>query len=237
MPTTPTIFLAPATPGSEWRDPDKRWLHDILETPGVRMIWTVNSISSIEESVSRRFAYSLCFKTFTRVQRKRIWETVLADYRLDSFFDSSDIDDLARRFEVSPGVIEQSIKKAAEIGSDSKTEVQKAVILCLEAHQSLVNGGRKPVRAGKIDPESFTLDGLNVSGANLGSLMKELESFNDYLKHSGTDEAVSMSLLFHGVSGAGKSYLARIIAHRLDRELIVETGERSAVAVGGRYRA
>ena len=200
--------------------PDKRWLHDILETPGVRMIWTVNSISSIEESVSRRFAYSLCFKPFTRVQRKRIWETVSADYRLDSFFDSSDIDDLARRFEVSPGVIEQSIKKAAEIGSNDRAEIHKAIVFALEAHQCLVNGGHKPVRARKIDPESFTLDGLNVSGASLVSLMKELESFNDYLKHSGTDEAVSMSLLFHGVSGAGKSFLASIIAHRLDRELI-----------------
>jgi len=26
---------------------DKRWLHDILETPGVRMIWTVNSINQL----------------------------------------------------------------------------------------------------------------------------------------------------------------------------------------------
>ncbi len=201
---------------------DKRWLHDVLEVPGVRMIWTVNSISSLEESVSRRFAYSLCFKPFTRVQRKRIWETILADYRLDSFLDSSDIDDLARRFEVSPGVIEQSIKKAAEIGSNDRAEIHKAIVFALEAHQCLVNGGHKPLRAGKIDPESFTLDGLNVSGANLSSLMKELESFNDYLKHSGTDEPISMSLLFHGVSGAGKSYLASIIAHRLDRELIIK---------------
>ena len=45
---------------------DKRWLHEILETPGVRMIWTVNSISGIEESVARRFSFSLGFKPFTR---------------------------------------------------------------------------------------------------------------------------------------------------------------------------
>ena len=201
---------------------DKRWLHDILETPGVRMIWTVNSITQLEESVARRFSYSLGFKPFTRVQRKRIWETILTDYRLDAFFNTSDIEEFAARFDVSAGVIEQSVKKAWEIGSNSKAEIHKAIILSLEAHQSLVNGGRKPVREGKIDPHSFALEGLNVSGADLGGLLKELENFNDYLKHSETDEPISMSLLFHGVSGSGKSHLARYIAHHLDREIVVK---------------
>ena len=125
---------------------DKRWLHDILETPGVRMIWTVNAIAQLEESVARRFSYSLGFKPFSRVQRKRIWKTILIDYRLDAFFSASDIEDLAVKFDVSAGVIEQSVKKAAEIGSNSKAEIHKAITLSLEAHDCLVNGGSKPVR-------------------------------------------------------------------------------------------
>ena len=115
------------------------------------------------------------------------------------FFDTADIEKFAARFDVSAGVIEQAVKKAWEIGSNSKAEIHQAVILSLEAHESLVNGGRKPVREGKIDSHSFALEGLNVSGADLGGLLKELETFNDYLKHSETDEPISMSLLFHGV--------------------------------------
>ncbi len=203
---------------------DKRWLHDILETPGVRMIWTVNSIAQLEESVARRFAFSLSFKPFSRLQRKRIWENILTDYRLDAYFNDHELEDLACRFEASAGVIEQAVKKAAEIGPDSKDEVHKAILLSLEAHQSLVNGGCKPVIAGKIDPKSFTIDGLNVSGVDPEGLMKELESFSDYLKHSRNDEPVGMSLLFHGVSGSGKSHMARFIAHRLDKEILVKRG-------------
>jgi transitional endoplasmic reticulum ATPase len=161
---------------------DKRWLHDVLETPGVRMIWTVNSIDRIEESVARRFSYSLAFKPFSRVQRKRIWETILTEYRLDSFFQGRELDHLASRFNVSAGVIEQAVKKAAEIGSDSEDNVQKAVLLSLEAYQSLTNGGRKPVITGKINPESFSIEGLNLSGVELSTLLKHLESFDDYLK-------------------------------------------------------
>jgi transitional endoplasmic reticulum ATPase len=33
-----------------------------------------------------------------------------------------------------------------------------------------------------------------------------------------------MSLLFHGVSGSGKSHLARYIAHHLDKEILVKRG-------------
>jgi transitional endoplasmic reticulum ATPase len=199
---------------------DKRWLHDVLETTGVRMIWTVNSIAQLEESVARRFSYSLCFKPFSRLQRKRIWETILTEYHLDSFFDTPEIDGLAVKFEISAGVIEQAVKKATEMGFDAKAEVHNAIMLSLEAHESLVNGGLKPVRAGKIDPESFALEGLNVSGVGLESLLKELEAFNEYLKNSNSDDAVSMSLRFHGGSGAGKSHLARFIAHHLDREIV-----------------
>jgi transitional endoplasmic reticulum ATPase len=204
--------------------PDKRWLHDILETPGVRMIWTVNSITNLEESVARRFSYSLAFKPFSRVQRKHIWETILRDYHVDAYFGSPYMDELAGRFEVSAGVIKQAVKKAAEMGSNSRADIHKAIILSLEAHQSLVHGGRKPVSPGKIDLGTFSLDGLNVSGADLGSLMKELKAFNHYLKHSDSDKPISQSLLFHGVSGSGKSFLARYIAHRVDREIIVKRG-------------
>ena len=59
------------------------------------------------------------------------------------------------KFEVSAGVIEQSVKKAAEIGSNTKDEILNAITLSLEAHQSLINGGHKPAAVGKIDPHRF----------------------------------------------------------------------------------
>ncbi len=197
---------------------DKKWLHEVLES-NAKVIFIVNDVRFLEESVIRRFSFSIHFQPFNRTQRIQLWKNILQDQGVGRYLTDAQVSDLAK-YDVSPGIIEQAVKNAAGIGSNDRAEIHKAIVFSLEAHDSLVNGGHKPIRAGKIDPESFTLDGLNVSGANLGALMKELESFNDYLKHSGADEAVSMSLLFHGVSGAGKSYLARIIAHRLDRELI-----------------
>jgi transitional endoplasmic reticulum ATPase len=56
--------------------PDKPWLHEILEKPGVRMIWIVNSVENIEESVARRFSFSVNFKPFNRRQRVQLCQKI-----------------------------------------------------------------------------------------------------------------------------------------------------------------
>ena len=90
---------------------DKRWLHDILETPGVRMIWTVNSISQLEESVARRFSFSLASNLSVVSNESTFGRPFSGITVLMLSLQRSDIDDLAAKFEVSAGVIEQSSKR------------------------------------------------------------------------------------------------------------------------------
>ena len=47
---------------------DKGWLNHLLDEPGTRMIWITNRIDSIEDSVFRRFAFSLPFKSFNQLK-------------------------------------------------------------------------------------------------------------------------------------------------------------------------
>ncbi len=65
--------------------PDKPWLHEVLEKPGVRMIWIVNSVGNIEESVARRFSFSVNFKPFNRRQRVQLWRNIVEKYEVESF--------------------------------------------------------------------------------------------------------------------------------------------------------
>jgi hypothetical protein len=58
----------------------------------------------------------------------------------------------------------------------------------------------------KIDSDSFFLEGLNISGSNLSDLLNEVRAFDQYLKNLSCDEAVSTSLLFHGIPGSGKRH-------------------------------
>jgi SpoVK/Ycf46/Vps4 family AAA+-type ATPase len=199
---------------------DKAWLNDVLEQPDSRVIWVTNSIDGIEESVMRRFTFSLRFEPFTKRQRVQLWDRVLRRRRVRRFFSASEIAALAARYDVSAGAIDLAVREAASGAKRSKAGVHRAVALALDAHEALRHGGRAPVRKERVDPD-YSLEGLNIEG-DVGALMKRLRAFDRYLRRPDDPRRLCMNLLFHGPPGTGKSELARHIAERLDRELIVK---------------
>jgi len=197
---------------------DKGWLNQLLEKPGTRVIWITNRIDGIEDSVLRRFAYSLHFKPFNRRQRLMLWDNIVRRNNCKRFFKENDILELANKYEVNAGVIELAVKKSAEKGLKSKVEFRRAVEMGLEAHETLRNYGEKPSHSDRVE-ENFSLDGLNVDG-DLDSMLARLKSFDGYLRRAAQHEVMNMNLLFYGPPGTGKSELARHIAHQIDRKII-----------------
>jgi transitional endoplasmic reticulum ATPase len=197
---------------------DKGWLNQLLEEPGVRMIWITNRIDDIEESVLRRFAFSLHFRSFNKRQRIQLWENIVRTNRVKRLFNQSEIAHFARRYSVSAGTIDLTVKKAMEVEPGSRDKFHEAVEMGLEAHKILLNDGEKTVDREKIE-ENYSLDGLNVKG-DMGAMMDQLEQFDQFLRSPNQEKIVNMNLLFHGPPGTGKSELARYIGERLDREII-----------------
>ena len=111
------------------------------------------------------------------------------------------------------------MRKAAEAVSRTNRDMNESVILALESHVRLQNGGFRKAEK-NTDLKNFTLDGLNLSGAEPHILLEELAGFDEYARDRDRHDSVSMALLFHGPSGTGKSELARFIATRLDREIV-----------------
>jgi transitional endoplasmic reticulum ATPase len=198
---------------------DKGWLNQLLEEPGARMVWVTNSIDNIEESVLRRFAFSLQFKPFTRRQRIQLWETILKSQKVKNWLESVEVIELAKKYKVSAAAISLAIKKAIEIKPVTKKEFKLALTLALEVHQILLSGGEKPVDKNQIE-KAYSLEGLNIEG-ELEPMISQLQTFDRHLRQTERDQVMSMNLLFYGAPGTGKSELARYIAGLLDREIIV----------------
>ena len=106
---------------------DKGWLNQILEEPGTRMIWITNSIDGVEESVLRRFAYSLCFKPFNRKQRIRLWNSVLKNNKAKLLMSDTDIANLSGRYKISSGAMDIAVKKAVEKSTKSKKKFSRSI--------------------------------------------------------------------------------------------------------------
>jgi len=196
---------------------DKGWLNQIMETPGARFIWITNTIDGVEDSVLRRFAYSLYFKPFNKKQRVSLWESILRRNKVKRLFSRTDIADLAKCYDLSAGAIYMAVKKAGETGAHTRKEIHKAVVMALDAYMALLNGGEKPIDKHRLEG-NYSLDGLNTQG-DLDAMMRQLERFDDYLQYS-DDKRIHMNLLFYGPPGTGKSELARFIADHLKREII-----------------
>ena len=200
---------------------DKGWLNQLLEVPDLRMIWITNDIGSIEDSVLRRFAYSLRFKPFNRRQRVQLWENVLEGQKSKNLLGTSEVLALAKKFRVSAGGVELVVRKALEAGRTEKKAFHRAVELGLSAHQTLLNGGIEKQNDPDRIETGYCLEGLNLGG-NPRELMTRLDQFNRYLIQADRKEIRDFNLLFYGPPGTGKSELARYIAERMDRELIVK---------------
>ncbi len=199
---------------------DKGWLNQLLEEPGVRMIWITNSISDIADSVIRRFAFSVHFRAFNRRQRISLWESVLRRHRVKSCFDSEEINRLAMRYPVSAGIIDLSIRKALETSKPRQTAFKEIVAMNLDAHQTLINDGVKPRIKEKIE-ENYSIEGLHIEG-DLPTIIEHVKEFDHCLRRSDQYAIRNFNLLLYGPPGAGKSELARYIAGHLDRELMVK---------------
>ncbi|MFC1881804.1 AAA family ATPase [Thermodesulfobacteriota bacterium] len=182
------------------------------------MIWITNSINGIEDSVLRRFAFSVFFKPFNRRQRIMLWDNIARKNKCKKYFSNKDIETFAKNYQVSAGVIDLSAKKAVEKKIVSKKQFHRALKLALEAHETLSNFGEKKIDKDRLE-KNFSLEGLNIDG-DLDAMLKQLEAFDAYLRKDDQQSALNMNLLYYGPPGTGKSELARYIANRLDRIII-----------------
>lgn len=197
---------------------DKGWVNHLLEQPGLRIIWIVNTLS-MDESIYRRFTYSIAFHPFNRKQRSTLWKTALKRHRQTGVLTARDIDGLASRYEVSAGGVELAVRKAAEIGIKGRKTFEKFLDQFLVSHLTLMNEGRKPprpVRSGR----DFLVEGLNLD-IEFTDLISGVQNYDHYCRKSLSGDWPSLNMLFYGPPGTGKSETGKYISESIDKELLV----------------
>jgi transitional endoplasmic reticulum ATPase len=204
---------------------DKGWLNLLLERPGLRMIWICNRVDGIDAAVQRRFAYSVRFASFSRRQRRALWDTIATRHRVRRLLRAEDRDALAGQYQVEAGAIEIAVRSAKQIvsGASSPSGEQRpsrdaflhALRGALDAQQTLRRGGKRAAKTLSATT-GFCLDALNTD-VGVETIVQRVERVDQRLRERGARPASGMRMLFFGPPGTGKSALARYLAKKLDR--------------------
>lgn len=197
---------------------DKGWLNQMLETPGLRMIWIANAIDLMDDAVVRRFSYSIRFHPLNRRQRISMWDTVLRRHRVKRHFPHDRISELAETYDVSAGVAATAVQTAATAGHERAHGLRRAVAIGLDAYLERRTVKRTRDERMRVAP-AFTLEGLNAD-TDIAALVDQADRYGRRLAAEERRPRHPMSLLLYGPPGTGKSELARFIGQRLDREVI-----------------
>ena len=108
------------------------------------MLWITNTIDGVEASVLWRFAYCLEFKPFTRRERTELWVNILNRHKVRHIFQYTEIEELARDFDLSPGMVDLAVFKAKETCCRRKRPIKQTMRMGLESHAKVMNEGRLP---------------------------------------------------------------------------------------------
>ena len=199
--------------------PQKGTVNKMLETSENKVIWIVNYTNEIDESTLRRFTYSIKFQSMPKETLRSIAEGKLKNVRIPVNL-KNDVLDMCGKYQITGASVDNVVKAISSLdyqkGNESK--VKTDIKSVLEANSSLLYGKKKIRDAVK---KSYDLSVLNTSVA-ASEIVEMVKAAEDYRIENQDEESDGIRMLFYGLSGTGKTELARYIALTLGKPLLLK---------------
>jgi SpoVK/Ycf46/Vps4 family AAA+-type ATPase len=194
----------------------KGTVNKMLENNMDKVIFIINHQHQIDDSTLRRFTFSLHFESMPKTMMR-----IIAEHRLEGLdiTDNSktELVSMLDKYHLTGQSVENIVKTIDAMEcKDEETLLKKAEIVMKE-NSLLLNGQKKKMRD-KVKAE-YDLRVLNASmdPGNIVSMVQNAAKYEE--KNKNTENGIRM--LFYGLSGTGKTELARYIAEQLGKEIIL----------------
>lgn len=190
--------------GSSLSGRNKSWINQMLETNPVPTLWISNQVRHMDKAFLRRFMLPIAFHTPSRSVRHDMIRHHLGRLPLPQPL----LDELAEDDQLNPGQLATAARVARLVGSEPPERLERMVRVNLSAGRMLMHGrAHAPRRAAGLaaDPAFLNLAGPFSPQQLMSALQRQGRA----------------NVLCHGPSGTGKTGFAEMLAHRLDRQLVV----------------
>ena len=198
----------------------KGTVNKMLETSENKCIFIVNYTTEMDESTLRRFTYSIKFQAMPKETLRSIAAEKLKPLNMPAVL-KNDILDMCGKYKITGASVDNVVKAISSLDYQKGKEdkVHKDIKSVLEANSSLLYGKTKMRDAVK---KSYDLSVLNtsVSATEIIEMLKTAELYKKENQNEENSEGVRM--LFYGLSGTGKTELARYISTVLGKPLLLK---------------
>ncbi len=202
---------------------EKGVMNSILDDMKMPAIWISNApAEAMDESVRRRFDYSIRFERLTDAQRVAIWRNLVARHSLGDVISEERISSYASRYGTNAGGISNVLSNVKRM-DPTPENVDDLVDTLMKPHCELMCiGGPSD---GFSPAKDYSLEGLCIKGkVPLDRIVAAASNFYDASYSAASEDSPRMNILLYGPPGTGKTEFVKYLAKRLGRRVMVMRG-------------
>lgn len=201
---------------------EKGVMNTILDEMKLPAVWISNApATAMDESVRRRFDYSICFERLNGAQRAAIWRNQVAKHELVELVSEEKIAEYAAKYETSAGGISTMLANVKRM-APSADKVDELVATLMKPHCRLM-GVKDTNRF--LPAKDYSLDGLNIKGkVKLDRVVRAARNYLDTTFSETSVDRPRMNVLLYGPPGTGKTEFVKYLGKELDRKVMVVKG-------------
>ena len=201
---------------------EKGVMNTILDDMRIPAVWISNApAGAMDESVRRRFDYSICFERLNNGQRVAIWRNQVAKHGLEALVPEAKIEEYAAKYATSAGGISTVLSNVKRM-APAPEKVDELVATLMKPHCRLM--GVKDEND-FLPAKDYSLAGLNIKGkVGLDRVVKAARNYLDAGFGAASEDKPRMNILLFGPPGTGKTEFVKYLGRELDRRVVVVKG-------------
>ena len=194
----------------------KGTVNKMLENNRDKVIYIINHQQQIDDSTRRRFTFSIRFEAMPKTMLKSIAEQRLEGLDITENA-KTELVSMLEKYHLTGQSVENIVKTIDAMECKDEDTLLKKADTVMKENSLLLNGKKKKMRD-KVKAE-YDLRVLNAS-MDPKEIVNMVQNAAKYAeKNKNTENGIRM--LFYGLSGTGKTELARYIAEQLGKEIIL----------------
>ena len=212
---------------------EKGVINSILDETVLPTIWISNAPArALDDSVRRRFDYSIRFDKLGSRQRLSIWRNSVKKFGLGRLVTPELAEQFAQKYQTNAGGIAMVLENVKRM-RPRKDKVADLVDSLMKPHCELMEAKTKDdvLRPAK----DYSLEGLNIKGdVALDRIVEAVRNFRNSKDDGGDPDRPRMNILLWGPPGTGKTEFVKHLGQTLNSKVVVKMGsDLLSMWVGG----